>query len=73
MILLSVWLASLLFASPLLIFYTFDIVDQDDVKTPFCFISDSASYQLWYRVYSCVREAIKKEIIKMNGNLHSMG
>jgi len=59
MILLSVWLASLLFASPLLIFYTFDIVDQDDVKTPFCFISDSASYQLWYRVYSCVSVTVQ--------------
>ena len=53
MILLALWLLALLFAAPLLLFYTFDIVDQDDVETPFCFISSSASWELWYYVYSC--------------------
>ena len=59
LILLTVWLAALLFALPLLLFYTFDIVDQDDVATPFCFVSSDWSYQLLYYVYNCVSVTVQ--------------
>ena len=49
---------ALLFASPLVLFYTFDIVDQDNVETPFCSLSSHPTYQLWYYVYNCVRQSL---------------
>ena len=49
---------ALLFASPLVLFYTFDIVDQDNVETPFCSLSSDPTYQQWYYVYNSVRQSI---------------
>ena len=58
LILLTVWILGLLFASPLVLFYTFDMVDQDNVKTPFCSLSSDPTYQLWYYVYNSVRQSL---------------
>ena len=51
-------MTALLFASPLVLFYSFDMVDQDNVKTPFCSLSSDPTYQLWYSVYNCVRQSL---------------
>ena len=55
------WILGLLFASPLVLFYTFDMVDQDNVKTPFCSLSSDPTYQLWYYVYNSVRQSLTHE------------
>ena len=67
LILFSIWLISLIFALPLMLFYKYELVLQDDVETPFCFIPQSPSMILFHTIYSvtviCIQYLIPLSII----------